>query len=70
MAAAKLKPCTLPTAKNGKHTWSFVKNTKTGSMHFGPRGSSASFRVVGVYRCACGEVRIGTVNVNAPGASL
>lgn len=67
---SKQQPCTLPTAKNGKHTWAFVKNDRHGTMSIGPRGTRASIRAVGVYRCACEEVRIGRVNVNAPGAGL
>lgn len=64
----KKPPC--PNAENGKHSWTFVKNTKKGSVTFGSSGTRAAFSVVGVYSCACGARRTGRVNFNAPGASL
>jgi len=67
---AKQKPCTLPTAKNGKHTWQFLKNASKSTITHGPGGSHGRFRLVGVYSCACGASRVGQANHNAPGNDL
>lgn len=68
--ATKQKPCPRPDAKAGKHAWTFVKNTRTGTIMTGVHGTSASLRVVGLYKCECGARRAGRVNINAPGCSL
>lgn len=70
MPAGKTKPCTLPTAKAEKHAWAFDRNVKIGSMTVTGRGTRAHLAVRGLYRCACGETRIGKTNINAPGAGL
>lgn len=58
----KTKPCT-----NGpRHSWTWVKNFNRTRITHTARGSSAQISLKGLYRCACGETRIGQPNHNAP----
>lgn len=61
-------PC--PNSSTGKHTWIFTRNAQKGQITHGPSGSHGRFWIVGVYSCACGAVRTGKSNPNAPGADL
>ena len=54
---AKVAKC----AKFVKHKWAWVRNFY--DYRIGPRTGSAKLR--GLYRCECGEGRIGQYNINA-----
>lgn len=47
----KIKPCT----HGARHKWQFVKNTTNAQA--GGRGISISLR--GIYRCECGQKKLG-----------
>ena len=67
MSKPKTPVCTLGV----KHKWVFVKNgqvTKTSSSMGG--GCSVQISLRGLYKCACGQSRIGQANYNAPNADL
>lgn len=52
-----MKKCTLAP----RHQWTWTKNTTSGQV--GGRGISLSLR--GIYRCKCGEQKVGTPNHDA-----
>lgn len=62
-----MKTCSIT---NGKHKWTFVKNVSKATMTFGPKGSHGTLSVRGLYRCECGETRIGKCKNDAPGSDL
>lgn len=53
-----------------KHKWEFVRNGVKSTVVGGSFGGSASFAVRGLYKCACGQMRIGAANMNAAGSDL
>lgn len=56
--------------KAPRHTWSFVKNVKAGSITVSGRGSHGRFTLKGLYRCECGATKHAAPDLNAPGADL
>jgi hypothetical protein len=62
----EMKACTL----GPKHAWKFVRNAQKTTITHGPSGSRGVFKIVAVYKCACGETRNGPMNHNAPGNDL
>lgn len=55
---ARTKPC-----KNGpRHAWSWVKNLTTAQAG----GRVTRFRLHGLYRCACGQQKVGAPNHDGP----
>lgn len=61
-------PC--PNNPNGKHKYTFIKNSMTRKFSHGPKGYVGHFKTVGVYKCECGEVHIGAARADQPGADL
>jgi len=51
-----MKPCTI----GKRHKWKFAKNQiRTTYM-----GSSARISKVGIYKCECGERKVGSADIN------
>lgn len=54
----RAKPC-----KTGpRHTWAWVKNVANAQIG----GRSARFTLRGLYRCTCGQQKVGAANHNGP----
>jgi len=51
----KVLPCKIAD----KHKWEFVKNVTITKASYGPTGSRIQLSFRGLYKCACGEKRIG-----------
>lgn len=56
--------------KAARHTWTFVKNVKAGSLTVSDRGSHGRFTLKGLYRCECGATKHGVPDHNAKNADL
>lgn len=60
MSAIKTKPCTL----GPRHSWSWKKNVRVGSLTVTSRGSTARYSLKGLYTCACGATKHGRPDPN------
>lgn len=49
--SSKTKPCTV----GARHKWQFVKNTTSTNVG----GRSIGFSLRGIYRCECGQKKLG-----------
>ena len=56
MSDRQIKPCTV----GKRHKWAFVKN----QIHTTYMGNSARIRKIGVYKCECGQRKIGQADIN------
>lgn len=54
----KNKACTLTP----KHKWTWVKNVVQQSITYSAVGNSARMSLKGLYKCECGERKLGTAN--------
>lgn len=60
------KPCTL----GKKHKWEFVKNTTHTTTDYGPAGTRIHIRYKGIYKCACGQRKLGQTQYESQAAAI
>ena len=58
MSTIKTKPCTL----GPRHSWTWKKNVRVGSLTVTSSGSTGRFSLKGLYTCACGATKHGQPN--------
>lgn len=51
-----MKACTI----GARHQWDFVKNINRKKIRQTASGIEVDLRIVGLYRCLCGETKYGT----------
>lgn len=56
--SAKPKQCTF----GPKHKWVWLKNTRIGKGSFAGGGHTVQISLKGIYKCECGEKKIGQPN--------
>ncbi len=59
-----MKACTI----GARHQWDFVKNIYRKKIRQTASGIEVDLRIVGLYRCMCGETRHGACRVVMPRA--
>lgn len=62
------KPKTPKCTLGEKHKWVWVKNGTRTTTTIAPRGTTMHVALKGLYKCACGERRLGTAK--SEGADL